>query len=57
MACVSKLIDDNVVKYAISNLKKIGKEALLGRKFQAVISAKKHGISKVAEYMISLELP
>lgn len=49
MACVSKLLEDSVVEYAIKNLKKIGKDALLGRKLQAVISAKKHGISKVAE--------
>ena len=49
MACVSKLLEDYVAEYAIKSLKKIGKDALLGRKLQAVISAKKHGISKVAE--------
>ena len=46
---MSKLLDEAVVKYASDNLKKIGKDALLARKLQAVISAKKHGISKVAE--------
>jgi len=49
MACVSKLVDDQVIEYAQILLRKIGKDALLGRKLQAVISAKKHGISKVAE--------
>ncbi len=49
MACVSKLLEDYVVEYATKSLKEIGKDALLARKLQAVISAKKHGISKVAE--------
>lgn len=49
MGCVSKLLEDYVVEYAIQALKEMGKDALLGRKLQAVISAKKHGISKVAE--------
>jgi len=49
MARVSKLLDDGVVEYAKRSLKKVGKDALLVRKLQAVISAKKHGISKVAE--------
>ncbi len=49
MGGVSKLLEDDVVEYAIKHLKKIGKDALLGRKLQAVISAKQHGISKVAE--------
>ncbi len=50
MPSVSKLLDDSVVAYAKKNLKKIGKDVLLMRKLQAVIAAKKHGISKAAEF-------
>jgi transposase len=51
MAGVSKLLDESVVEYAQKNLKTIaGKNALLMQKLQAVISAKKHGIKKTAEF-------
>lgn len=49
MAQVSKLLDDLVVEKAKAQLRKIGKAALMSRKLEAVISAKKHGISKVSE--------
>jgi hypothetical protein len=51
MAGVSKLLDESVVEYAQKNLKTVaGKNALLMKKLQAVISAKKHGIKKTAEF-------
>jgi transposase len=46
---MSKLLEDYVIEYATKALKEMGKDALLGRKLQAVIAAKKHGISKVSE--------
>jgi transposase len=49
MAQVSKLLDDEVVEKAKAQLQKSGKVALMTRKLEAIISAKKHGISKVAE--------
>jgi len=49
MGRVSKLLENSVVELAEAKLKDVGKNALLARKLQAVISAKKHGITKVAE--------
>ena len=49
MAPSSKLLDDVVVEKAKIALKKIGKSALCARKLEAVISAKKHGITQVAK--------
>lgn len=49
MAQVSRLLDDQTVEKARTQLRKVGKAALMTRKLEAVISAKKHGISKVAE--------
>ena len=49
MAQISKLLDDEVVEKAKAQLRKSGKVALMTRKLEAIISAKKHGISKVAE--------
>lgn len=45
---MSKLLDDSVVRLAMQGLKDLGKSALLAGKLQAVIAAKKHGISQVA---------
>ena len=45
----SKLLDDNVYKNAINELKKIGNVGDISNKLQAIISAKKHGIKKVCE--------
>jgi len=49
MASFSKLLDDQVVEKAKNQLKEIGKTALMSRKLEAVISARKHGISQVAK--------
>jgi transposase len=49
MAQTSKLLDDKVVEKAKDQLRKVGKAALMTRKLEAIISAKKHGITKVAE--------
>lgn len=49
MTQISKLLDDQVVEKAKAQLHKVGKTALMTRKLEAIISAKKHGISKVAE--------
>lgn len=49
MASYSKLLDDQVVERAKSQLKIIGKAGLMARKLNAVIAAKKHGISEVAK--------
>jgi transposase len=48
MPSTSKLLDDSVVLKAREGLKELGKSALISRKLQAIISAKTHGISKVA---------
>jgi len=48
MPATSKLLDDSVVLQATQGLKELGKSALVSRKLQAIISAKTHGISKVA---------
>jgi transposase len=49
MVSSSKLLDDQVVEKAKSQLKKIGKAALISRKLEAVIASKAHGISQVAK--------
>ena len=49
MAQISKLLDQEILKFANSELKKLGKDAYVIRKLQAVIAAHKHGISKVAK--------
>ena len=46
MSGVSKWLDDPLVESAVNHLKKVGKDELLGRKLQAIIAAKKHGISQ-----------
>jgi transposase len=48
MPATSKLLDDSVFLQAAEGLKELGKSALMSRKLQAIISAKTHGISKVA---------
>lgn len=48
MPATSKLLDDSLVLQAEEGLKKLGKSAIISRKLQAIISAKTHGISKVA---------
>ena len=50
MARISKLLDDQVVLIATEGLKKIGNSGLVARKLQAIISSKKHGITKTAEF-------
>ena len=49
MTRVSKLLDEQVVNFAKAALKKIGKNALLARKLEAVIAAGNHGITVVAK--------
>ncbi len=49
MAQVSKLLDQEILEFANSELKKLGKNAYVIRKLQAVIAAHKHGITKVAK--------
>lgn len=49
MTSSSKLLSDQVVEKAKSQLQKIGKAALMSRKLEAVISARKHGITQVAK--------
>ena len=49
MPSSSKLLDDAVVEKAKIALRKIGKSALCARKLEAVIAAKKHGITQVAK--------
>ena len=48
MALASKLLDEIVVNLAKEMLKKVRDNAYVSRKLQAVIAAKKHGISEVA---------
>jgi transposase len=45
----SKLLNDEVVALAEKALKTMGKSALLAKKLEAVIAAKKHGISLVSK--------
>lgn len=49
MTSSSKLLDDAVVEKAKLELKKLSKSALCARKLEAVIAAKKHGITEVAK--------
>lgn len=49
MTSKSKLLDQVVVDKAEMALRKIGKSALCARKLEAVIAAKKHGITEVAK--------
>lgn len=49
MAGISRKITDEIVKIAENRLKELGKDKYVAAKLQAVISAKKHGITKVAE--------
>lgn len=49
MAGVSKKITDDVVRIAENRLKELGKDKYVATKLQAVISAKKYGITKVAD--------
>jgi hypothetical protein len=48
MPATSKFLDDSVVLRAKEGLKELGKSAIISRKLQAIISARVHGISKVA---------
>lgn len=48
MPATSKLLDDLTVLRAQEGLKQMGKSAIISKKLQAIISAKTHGISKVA---------
>ena len=50
MARISVLLTDQVVLSATEGLKKIGKAGLVARKLQAIIAAKKYGITKTAEF-------
>ena len=48
MPATSKLLDDSLTLQAMEGLKELSKSAIISRKLQAIISAKTHGISKVA---------
>ena len=48
MPATSKFLDDALVLQASEGLKELGKSAIISRKLQAIISARTHGISKVA---------
>ena len=48
MPATSKLLDDLTCIRAQEGLKQMGKSAIISKKLQAIISAKTHGISKVA---------
>jgi transposase len=48
MARPSKLLDEELVNRANEGLKKLGKPGLVARKLQAIIAAKKYGITKAA---------
>ena len=50
MARISVLLTDQVVLSATEGLKKLGKAGLVARKLQAIIAAKKYGITKTAEF-------
>jgi len=50
MARPSKLLDEKLVNRAKEGLKKLGKSGLVARKLQAIIAAKKYGITKAALY-------
>lgn len=48
MPATSKLLDDSTFMRAKEGLNQIGKSAVISKKLQAIVSAKTHGISKVA---------
>jgi len=48
MARPSKLLDEEIVNRANEGLKKLGKSGLVARKLQAIIAAKKYGITKAS---------
>jgi transposase len=50
MARISIFLTDQVVLSATEGLKKLGKAGLVARKLQAIIDAKKYGITKTAEF-------
>jgi hypothetical protein len=50
MARISVFLTDEVVSSATEGLKKLGKSGLVARKLQAIIAAKKYGITKTAEF-------
>ncbi len=50
MARISVLLTDQVVLSATEGLKKLGKTGLVARKLQAIIAAKKYGITRTAEF-------
>jgi transposase len=50
MARISVFLTDEVVLSATKALKKLGKAGLVSRKLQAIIAAKKYGITKTAEF-------
>ena len=50
MARISVFLTDEVVFSATEGLKKLGKAGLVARKLQAIIAAKKYGISKTADF-------
>ena len=49
MAQKSKAISDNLYEQAKKGLKEAGRDGEAGRRLQAIISAKKHGITAVAK--------
>ena len=50
MARISVFLTDEVVLSATEGLKKLGKAGVVARKLQAIIAAKKYGISKTADF-------
>ncbi len=50
MARISVFLTDEIVLSATEGLKKLGKAGLVARKLQAIIAAKKYGISKTADF-------
>jgi len=47
MSQVSKLLTDEIVKFAVNGLKTLGRYGAIASKLQIIIAAKKHGISAV----------
>ncbi len=47
---IAVFLTDEVVLSATEGLKKLGKSGLVARKLQAIIAAKKHGITKTSEF-------
>ncbi len=56
MARPSKLLDEELVNRANEGLKKLGKSDLVARKLQAIIAAKKYGITKAALFYYQKKL-